>query len=171
MHTHDQQKEKHRPTWVDGVLILLVLAVAFLGARFLYRRYRAASPTVDVQYLLRITGVETDIADAAGGWEMMIPIGASVTSSNGTAELGSVVGIEVTPHTVAVAEDGKVVFADHPLRRDILITVRAAATLTEGDGIRVRDIRVAAGETWDVRVGGYYATGVEILWVGSEAEV
>ena len=169
LYMHDQNKEKRRLTWVDWMLILLSLALICFGAWFLLRRYRAATPTVEIRYLICVKGVDVD--DGTGAWERLIPIGARITSSNGTAELGRVTAIALQPHLVASAKNGKVVFLDHPQKTDLLITVNARATDGGADGIRVRDIRVAAGEVWDLRVGDYYATGADLVWVSTEGDV
>ena len=63
------------------------------------------------------------------------------------------------------------VHGDTLQKTDLLITVYARGIDGGGDGIRVRDIRVAAGDVWDLRVGGYFATGADIVWVSTEGDV
>ena len=48
---------------------------------------------------------------------------------------------------------------------DLEITVKMSGHQREGQGIRVKDIRIAAGGKGNFRFGSYFASGVEILSV------
>ena len=162
----DNEKKRMRLTAVDWLLILLTLLLVFFGARYLYRRYRTASPDTVVTYRVCVRGVDTSVFHV----DTLIPTGASVTSANGTAQLGKVLSTEVLTSKAPQVQKGELVLVEHPYLRDLLITVRASAIDRLGDGLRVNDIRVAAGEVWELRLGSYYATAAEVVEVKREAE-
>ena len=118
-----------------------------------------------MRYTVLAEGVPTDVADANGGWEELIPRGSSVTSSTGTAQLGRVEGVRVRPAVTPSVRDGRVVMVETPDRVDLYVSVRATATVRAGDGIRVSDLRIAATAKGDFRLGAYLASGARILSV------
>lgn len=167
---HEIEKKRAKPIWVDWLIVLLVLAVCVFGGYYLYRRYRAVAPTVKIQYTVCVLGVDSRLADANGGWEGLIPMGASVTSANGTAILGEILDVSVRPHSVASILKDDVVFVEHPSKCDLFVTVQGEGVVKEGDGIRIHDIRIAAGDTGDYRLGDYCAVGATVVSVIKEGE-
>lgn len=147
---------------------LILLAVIGVGL-FFTLRVRAERQRVELTQTVRYTvlaeGVPTDVADANGGWEELIARGASVTTATGTAQLGRVERVRVSPSLSATVRDGRVTLVEAPDRVDVYVTVRAEATVREGDGLRVGDIRIAAGSTGDFRLGAYLAGGARIVSV------
>ena len=154
-----ERKERRRGfVWIDWViLVALLLGGALVGYRIRASR-AAATPSQPIVYTLLISTEERDFED-------LIPIGASVTSANGTARLGKVLAISTRPSRAATVRDGRVVFVALPDRVELLVTVRADAVVREGDGLRVGDIRIAVGSAGDFRLGGYLAEGAQILSV------
>lgn len=163
----NERKRRFRPSFADWLILLLAVAVIAVGAWYVLRRRDAASPTVTVRYTLCLYDTDATLVED-GAWKALIPVGSSVTNAAGTASLGKVSAVSVRPHSVAAVREGEVVFVELPARVDLLVTVRATATAQTGDGLRVHDIRVSAGERGDWRVGGLLASGAEILAVARE---
>jgi hypothetical protein len=61
-------------------------------------------------------------------------------------------------------KNGEVVYAEVPNRYDLFVTVEAEGSFRTGDGFRVQDIRIAAGESGSFRVGGYFASGAVVVF-------
>lgn len=169
MRLRKEKNKKFSFSWVDLLIILAVLGICFLGGRYLLSRYRASDDSISVTYTLTVSDIDAKFADVHGGWEYLIPIGSAVRSANGTASLGSVASLSFDPHTVATVRDGKVVMLEMPDRFDLSITVRAQGELRSGDGIRVSDIRIAAGERGDFRIGNL-SCAANIVFVKREVE-
>jgi hypothetical protein len=151
--------------WVDWALILLALA-AIGGGIWLWRaRSRAADPTLKIEYVIKITGISNDYATENGGWDALLPRGAQVTTANATAALGVVESVERRPHLEAGVRGGKLVFAECADRSDLYVTVRGDAASRIGDGIRISDVRIAAGGVGDFRIGSLYAPRAIIISV------
>ena len=68
----------------------------------------------------------------------------------------------------AALDRDKVVFVAHPDRVDVDVTVRASGVARDGDGLRVSDIRIAAGASGGFRIGGYYAAQATVVFVDVE---
>ncbi len=156
--------KKRKWIWVDWALILALAAVVFFGARWLHLRSRAAAAEERILYTLALSEVSDSIGSMAGGWELLIPVGTLVTSENGTAELGRVTALEVTPHKVLALQEGEPVFSAVPEKVDLLISVEGIGRYRTGDGLRISDIRIAAGGRGDFRIGAYRAAGARIIF-------
>lgn len=161
-------EEKRRPVWVDWLILALILLVILTAAHYVMQRRRAVVPTVSVSYTVLLSGVDVSFV-SDGDWTELIPIGSAVTSQNGTAHLGNVTSVSQRTHLQATVRDGGVVFAEMPALADLTVTVRAEATEKEGDGLRVSDIRIAAGETGDFRLGSFLASGAKVISVERRA--
>ena len=165
----DTRAEKTRsgrhPTLADWILLIAFLSVCFFGYRYLQGRRKDTHPSVEISYTVCVYGAEMSLAEKSGGWEVLVPIGSRVTNANGTAELGRVDAVEVLPHPVPTVKNGEVVFINDPTRADLYFTVRGRGIGREGDGIRISDIRIAAGSAGDYRVGGYLASGARVIAV------
>jgi hypothetical protein len=62
-------------------------------------------------------------------------------------------------------EDGRIVLAEDVTRADLEIRVSMSGFALEGEGIRVQDLRIAAGGSGSFRLGSRFLSGVEILSV------
>lgn len=142
---------------VDWLLLLLLLAASAAVGYFFYSHYRQALPDEKIEYLLRVSAVQEELIQANGGLEAMLPIGSRVTSANGTAELGTVSRVQAFAHRVPAVSDGTVTFVSLPQYSDVWITVQGNGRVQNGEGIRIQDIRIAAGAKGDFRIGGYCA--------------
>ena len=162
-------RKKETPTrgWlhpIDWLLLSVLVGGILLGVYLVGERRSASEPTVEILYTVCLRAVDTEQA-GDGDIHSLITNGASVTNETGTIALGSVTNVTVRPHKTAVVRDGEVVMAELPDRVDLFVSVRAWATEKIGDGLRVNDIRIAAGRTGDFRLGSFYAGGAEIVAV------
>ena len=164
--TVEEKRPKRRFLWVDWLILAAALAVLVGGILWVRARKRAESATVPIAYTLMISGEAAIFGEGDGGWERLIPVGAAVSSSNGAIPLGRVSDLRVRPHERAVVKGGKIVWEKDTERVDLYVTVRADA-LT-GDGLRVSDVRIAANDTGDYYLGGFYAHGARVVSVKRE---
>lgn len=167
MNIKKEKKARFSPTWVDWVLLVLGVSLLLLGGRYIRERQNVAQPAVSVEYLLCLPAVETNALD--GGIEGLISSDASVTTANGTASLGKVRRVWSEAHVTPTVKDGAIVFTEVPNRVDLYVSVAANAVLREGDGLRVSDIRIAAGCSGDFRIGNYLANGARVVSVSKGA--
>lgn len=163
----DNTRKKHRRglIWVDWALLLLVFAIIGVGVWYWNEHRRAAEPTVEIEYVLRISGVNEQFAAENGGWERLIPSGSEVTTANATATLGRVVAVTRHDHREASLRGREIVFVACDGVCDLEITVVGVGVAHKGDGIRVHDIRIAAGSKGDFRIGAFYASDSAIVSV------
>lgn len=152
------------PVWVDWLILLLAFTAIVLTGGYIRQRRRAVLPSTAITYTVLTSGVDASLA-SSGDWKELIPIGSRVLSQNGTARLGNVTAVSSQPHLCATVRSGEVVFVPMPDRVDLLVTVRADATVKTGDGLRVSDIRIAAGEVGDFRLAGFLASGAKVISV------
>ena len=154
-----------RLNWVDWVILGALLTGIVLSAWWITSRRQAATPTQSVRYRICVSGVDSRMAEASGGWTALIPRDASVTSANGAIALGKVVAVWESEHLEAALQNGEIAFVPHAGMIDLYVEIRADATVRESDGVRVGDVRIAAADTGDFRVGGYLARGARVVWV------
>lgn len=159
-HTSDRK----RLNWVDWA-ILGALLLGLLGAFFALRIVigRADGANGEVLYTVLISDVDETLFGADA-----ITVGVPVKSANGTVTLGSVTSWRREGHREATVRDGVVTSVTLPDRFDYYVTVIGEGIAKTGDGIRVGDIRIAAGMPVSLRVGGFLAERGEIVWVGWE---
>jgi len=156
---HDRSQK--RVTWVDLLILLAVILLIGGGGLILWRGTRAV-PAVKVNYILCQKGVSAPDEE----WlTAQIQTGGVVFSENGTAHLGRVTGVEVRPTKAPCVKNGEVVYAAVPNKYDLFVTVEAEGSFRAGDGFRVQDIRIAAGESGSFRVSGYFASGAVVVFV------
>ncbi len=162
--TRDENSTRQGLRSVDWLLLAVLLAAVLLGSYLIRRRGQADAPTVEIFYTVCVSSV--DVAQSENGdFADLIPKGAAVTNETGTVTLGRVTDVTVRPHRTAAARDGEIVMAESPNRVDLLVRVRAWATVRTGDGLRVGDIRIAAGRAGDFRIGALFAGGCEVIAV------
>ena len=152
-----EKRLRRRLRAADWLLILLVLGGILLGGRYWYGRRRASTPTVAVEYTVLVS------ADLSASEDTLIPIGAEVLSSNGTAVMGRVIFVTARSHLVPSVQKDTLVFCEQPSRKELLIRIRADAVSTVGDCLRVQDIRVGVGMRGDFRIGSMLAKDAQIV--------
>ena len=162
------KRERHvekRLTGADWVILVLTACVAIGGGYWAVERY-ASEPTAEpITYTLCISALDPRLLENAGEWETLIPKNAPVTSSNGAIALGKVVSLRAEGHLSVAVQEEKIVFLPDEQLVDLYVRISADATLREGDGLRVGDVRIAAADTGDFRVGGYLAHGARVVSV------
>ena len=70
----------------------------------------------------------------------------------------------------AYAKDGRIRLAEVPDRGNLVVTVSGTALEREGDGLRIQDVRIAAGMDGCFRMGGFLGRNAQILWVERSAD-
>jgi hypothetical protein len=149
--------EKDRMTlrWWDLLTVSLAI-LFFLGALgFYFYSGRASSEKEEITCVLLITEVEKRAWEERGGeW---IREGDPLRNQNGTVLLGEIEAVSARPHRYAAVRENTPSWEEHPYLVDLEVTVRMRARPKEGDGLRVGDLRIAAGSTGDYRFGGYLA--------------
>lgn len=150
-----------RMTVVDWIILLLVAALLFSVSAFWYWRSARESEKGEVVYTISARGVSGEwMRDGA-----FVSVGDSVYSENGTAHLGRVTEVDAVPHVMAGALEGRVIFFEREGVFDLHISVRAQATFSEENGVRVSGVRIAAGESGTYRVGDLCLSHAEIAFV------
>ena len=162
------RETRKRLNWFDYFLIaaLLLLLLGAVGVGFLFGA-RSEGDTGQLTYTVVLSGVEFNDPTP------LFAIGDSVKNENGTFVLGKIVGIEKDAHRVPGVRGGRVVFVDASDRTDCYVTVASDAIRRSGDGIRVGDVRMAAGERMNLRFGSFLHYGaqiVHVLWEEDEDE-
>ena len=118
---------------------------------------------MELRCLMLVPAVETELWELHGG--ALIREALPVLVENGTATLGAVERVVTVEHAEYALRDGALARVTDPSRLDVEVTVRMSGMRREGDGIRVRDIRIAANGAGSFRFGNYYAKDVKILSV------
>lgn len=156
-------------SFVDWVLLFAVFSILFAIGAYVFYQKTKAQPTQSIRYTICVSGAPTVVAEVNGSWEHLIPMGASVTTQNGTAELGRVVSLSFRPSVVAGVADGELIWIEAVDTVDLLIDVEGEGVARYGDGLRIQDVRIAAGDTGSFRIGGYYAPRASIVFAESES--
>ena len=154
-----------RLTGADWTILALTACVAIGGGYWATGRYASEPTTEPIAYTLCISALDPRLLENAGEWETLIPKNAPVTSSNGAIALGKVVSLRVEGHPSITVQKGKLIFSSDERLVDLYVRVSADATSREGDGLRVGDVRIAAADTGDFRVGAYLAHGARVVSV------
>ncbi len=162
METH---KRRGRMNWVDWLLLALTASVLFMGGCFVKRRRAEAVATIPITYTLCLEGLPHELAEANGSWERLFPIGSTVSNGNATASMGKVSAIDVREHVTVTVQNGETVTVTVPRVADIYITVTGNARASIGEGLRIGDIRVVAGERGDFYIGSHYAGAALTVFV------
>ena len=165
MKKREEKSSGHGLIWLDWVLILIVIGAVGGGVWYWRRQSRAAEALVEIAYVLKISGVDDNYATQNGGWEALIPHGAQVTTANATATLGTVVAVDSQPHLEPCVRKGEIVFAERSGVSDLYVTVYGSGLNRVGDGIRICDVRIAAGSVGEFRIGAFYAANVGVISV------
>ena len=164
-----EKDSSRRLNWVDWVILLFLLSAILIAVGWVIGRRQNALPVQAVRYRLCVSAVDPRIAAASGGWAALIPVNAPVTSANGAISLGRVRSVWEQAHLEPVVRDGEITFATREGVVDLYVEIDADAILRAGDGIRVGDVRIAAADTGDFRVGGYLARGARVVLVEVDA--
>ena len=166
MRKEKNEYKKNSFSWADGLLILLIGLIILIGVRYLLQRQRQAVPNATITYLLRVT-VEEELLSEGELFSHLVPE-APVLSQNGTARLGKITDRWTSPVLQPTVREAEATLVEDPFRRYLYVKVTGRGIHREGEGLRIRDIRIAAGAKGDFRLGGYLAENAEILAVWEE---
>lgn len=159
-----EMKEARRSfSAADALWMLLIAALTVLVLVGVLSVSRGGAQTCEIVYVLRIRDVDPTLV--AEGTEQLIPVGAEVYNENGTACLGHVEAVTVREDKRVTVKDGALVFAPKENGVVLEIAVRGVGRAREGEGVRILDVRIAAGGVGGFRLGSYYAARAAVTYV------
>ena len=148
---------------LDALWILLGVTVLVLLLLVLLPALGARTETGEVRYVLRVRDVDPVLVGEDA--EVLIPLGSGVYSENGAAALGRVERVECVPQLRAKVTEGTLVFEEETDAVILEITVLGEGTFAVGDGVRISDVRIAAGSLGAFRIGSFYAARAAVTSV------
>ncbi len=156
MQSVNEKRRRGVLNWLDWI-ILACLVAAIASGVLIWRSLRQGGAEEDgtVRYLIVLSDCEWDTLE----------VGSVVRSQNGTAALGRVTEVRVEPHRMLVVRDDALVEAEISDRYDLFLVVESGARRGAADGIRVSDIRIAAGVRAQLRIGERLVSEAEIVEV------
>lgn len=160
-HTAEPSKPNKILNWFDFFLIILFLlfaVTAFLTNAWLEDRSEGEAGRVVYTVLLNELEASVDVPSHLSD-------GEAVKNENGTLSLGEIVAVEAKAHQVPDAQGGRVVFVPSSEYVDYYVTVSSNAVRRKGDGIRIGDVRIAAGDGMHLRFGAFMHYGARIIHV------
>lgn len=163
MNLKKQKAERKKWNVLDWILLVLATALLFGAVGYVWYRRSMPGEQPEVRCVIRLPAV--DRAEWEAYYASAVVAGSTVRSENGTLALGTVQSVSPKEHTEAVLRKDNVVWEPVPELADIELEVRMHGTLTAGQGVRVGDLRIAAGGSGSFRIGGYFAAGAEIVSV------
>lgn len=152
----------------DWVLLGIVAVAIALGSWAILSAKQNEAEKIEIRYRILLEGVPFDLAES---WKT-VSKGSEVTNGRGTAQLGRVEAVEVTPGRKPFVRDGEIVMLESPDTVDVTVTVIGYGSMEKKDGMRILSHRIAAGCNGDFRVGACYAPAATIIyaeWQRSEA--
>ena len=158
-----EKERKTRLSGVDWAIILFTLLLVVGGAFFAYRFFIGTENAITISYRICLSALPGE--DSGGSWRNRLTVGAPVYSENGTAFLGNLTAVEIREHKDVMLLENEIKTVTVPQKYDVLVTVKAQATLQAGNGFRVSDIRIAAGGIGTFRIGSYLARYAKIYSV------
>ncbi len=150
-----------RITLLDWIVLTVLLLGILSASVLIYHRYSRPDDEVEIVYLLQARGL--DRACMRNGEFALV--GDPVFSENGASYLGEVTQVTVAPHIKAGVTDGQVVFFESEELFDLTLQIRVRATVQAQNGVRVSDIRIAAGMSGAYRVGDLYLPQAQVCFV------
>lgn len=117
--------KKHRFTWIDGLVIaVILLLVAGTAVKFLVKDHTAVDrETVRFSYQLKIEGVRQYTVDA-------LQVGDVVYDNEGKGAVGVIQDIQVSPAVMTFTDStGEIREATGQARFDVVLTLAAEGTV------------------------------------------
>lgn len=140
---------------IIGALVIFIASLSY----YLYSE-RDTREVYEMDCVLLISAVERDAWDDYGGeW---ISERDQLRTENGTTVLGEITEVAELPHMRSAVRNGVPSWEEHPYLIDLEVTVRMRLRGKSGDGLRVGDLRIAAGGRGNFRFGKLSAAA-EIL--------
>ncbi len=146
--------KKHKPTWVDGLVIaLILLLIAGTCLRFLVLDSSVTGEDVTFSYVLQISGIRQVTVDS-------LQVGDTVYDDSGKGAVGVISDISVTQATTTYTnDDGTISEAEIEDRYTVYLTVTASGTVTNGSyEIGTYDIQVNSSNTYFTKYSIWSAT-------------
>ena len=138
----------------DWITILLAMLLFFGAAGYYFYTKYLPERQEQIACTLLIKGVERETWEGEGG---RIFVGDTLRCQNGTVEMGRIEAVSAKSHLYAVIGEEEVSWEEHPYLLDVEVLVTMYAREKAGDGLRVGDLRIAAGSTGEYRFGRYLA--------------
>lgn len=147
------EKKKLRPNLIDIVLILLVFAVV-LVAWILVHGDDSANDAVTRNYVVELINLSPDMADC-------VSVGDKVTDNVKNYDIGTVVGLEVTPYIVTALNEETGIYqtTEVPGKITLLVTIEADTTESEKEISTVSGYELRVGTSVSCTVGKLTAAG------------
>lgn len=143
--------------WFDLVVIavLIVAGIAVFGNTQLMALlgFGSSAESCTVEYMVMFSDVDEQLALSIGD-------GNAVYAASSGLSMGTVMADpEVQTHRVVAYVDGSAQMKDKPGTVDIIVTIRAAAEYTEGEGFDVGGVMVRVGDNLSLRFPMYTGVG------------
>lgn len=151
---------RNRFSVFDWILLAILVPMLSLIVWLCVGRESVRVESLEIRYVLFIEDLPSDIAAA---WRE-IPKDSAVTNGSGTATLGRVVTVEVTPSEIPSVVGDKIVMIESTERFNATVTVIGQGSDGGADGLRILSHRIAAECTGSFRIGGCYAANARIIW-------
>lgn len=159
----EKRRERRSLSAADALWILVTVVGLVLIFLCMLHAKGSDGEMCQVRYVLRVHGVDAALLEAAE--ESLIPIGGEVRTGNGTAVLGRVESVTAEKEKQVALHGGDLHFAEVPDTVVLEIAVSGEAKAVRGDGLRISDVRIAAGSVGDFRIGAYYASRASVVYV------
>ena len=148
---------------MDWLLLGVILLGLLLAGWYFWQHRKSAQEEVALLVVMRIPAVERDLAEQASPG--LIPAGSVLRTENGTFALGVVQSVSLRERLSPYVQEKALAWEPDPYLCDMEVTVRMNAVQQGNEGLRVHDLRVAAGGLGNFRFGSYFAAGTEIVSV------
>lgn len=158
----NKMKKRGRFNFIDVLLLILIIAAAIGLVWLMISPYteQLFAPTYDIEYTVALNGVRVEFKDK-------VQEGDRIVETAGLDEIGRVTDVVYTASKfVGTDSNGHSITNDHPGLYDVMITVRAEASLQSGV-YSVNGYGITAGKTIPFRVPDFIGEGV----CGSVTEV
>lgn len=151
--------KKRKFTWLDGLVILVVLALlAGTGMKFLFKETTAVTDEENrFQYQLEIQGIRQVTVDS-------LSVGDTLYDNSGKGEVGTIVDVQAVPARTTIAkDDGTLVDGTIEDRYDVVLTVEAEGEKADGYyQIGTYDIKVNNLSTYFTKYSVWSATVISL---------
>lgn len=147
--------KRRKLNYID-ILLLILIVVAVAGVVwFLLSPYTEQffATTYDIEYTVALNGVRVEFKDK-------VQMGDQVVETVGLDGIGNVTDVVYTASKfVGTDSNGHSITSDHPVLYDVMITVRAKATMQSGV-YSVNGYGITAGKNIPFRVPDFIGEGV-----------
>lgn len=154
----EEKQRRARFTFFDALILLVILAAAFVGWYLLRGRNAGASaeelpPVTSITYRIDVKKVREEYKNAA-------QTGDSVKEGTSNASIGTIINVTVLPYYEEVADEeaGMYSLPAYPNMYTVRLTIRADATLS-GNKLMVDGKQIAVGQQYSLQTAHFAGTG------------